>query len=151
MSLLVAMCVCFAGTAGAQTQITTGVIQGTVMDPSGAVVPGAKIGVKNLDTNLTREYTTDTDGRFVALLLPPGRYVVTVTREGFATLVQENVNLTVGQAITLPLNMQVAGAVQTITVTDTPTVETVKTEASSTLNEVTVETTPILGRKFEDL
>jgi len=151
VSFLIAMCVCFAASVGAQTQITTGVIQGTVTDPSGAVVPGAGVEVKNLDTNLTRKYTTDTDGRFVALLLPPGRYTVTVTREGFATLVQENVNLTVGQAITLPLNMQVAGAVQTITVTDTPTVETVSTESSTTLNEVTVQTTPILGRKFEDL
>lgn len=140
-----------AGTAAAQTQITTGAIQGTVMDPSGAVVPGADVEVKNLNTNLVRSLTTNSDGRFVALLLPPGRYTVRVSKQGFAKLVQENLTLTVGQAITLSLNMQLAGTVETVTVSDTPTVETVKTEASSTLNEITVGTTPILGRKFEDL
>src|SRR5688572_10438274 len=54
--------------AAAQTQITTGVIQGTVTDPQGAVVPGASVEVKHIATNLTRTATTDNDGRFVALL-----------------------------------------------------------------------------------
>lgn len=139
------------GFAHAQTQITTGTIQGTVTDPSGAVVPGAAVEVKNLDTNQTRGLTTDSDGRFVALLLPSGRYTVKVSKQGFATIIQENVNLTVGQAIALSVAMKVSGTAETITVTDTPTVETVKTEASTTLNAITVQNTPILGRKFEDL
>src|ERR1051325_4091805 len=50
--------------ARAQSQITTGVIQGTVSDPNGAVLPGATVEVKNLETNLTRNVTTDDDGRF---------------------------------------------------------------------------------------
>jgi hypothetical protein len=148
---LAAFCLTLAVTAGAQTQITSGAIQGTVTDPSGAVVPGADIEVKNLDTNFTRKLTTDTGGRFVALLLPPGRYTVTVKKEGFAELVNENVNLNVGQTINLSLGMKVAGAEARVVVTDTPTVETVRVEQSTTLNEITIGTTPILGRKFEDL
>jgi hypothetical protein len=140
-----------AAPAYSQTQITSGAIQGTVTDPSGAVVPGAEVEVKNLDTNFSRKVTTDTDGRFVALLLPPGRYTVTVKKEGFAELVNENVNLTVGQTINLSLGMKVAGAEARVVVSDTPTVETVRVEQASTLNEITVGTTPILGRKFEDL
>lgn len=132
-------------------QISSGTIQGTVTDPSAALVPEAEVEAKNLDTNLTRKLSTDADGRFVFLLLPPGRYTVTVTKQGFATLIQENVNLTVGQIINLSLGLQLAGAQATVTVSETPTVETVRTEQASTLNEITVGTTPILGRKFEDL
>jgi hypothetical protein len=140
-----------AGAAAAQTQITSGTIQGTVTDPSGAVVPGASVEVKNLQTNLTRNYTTDADGRFVGLLLPPGRYTVTVTRDGFAALVQENLSLSVGQVHNLTLALKVAGAETRVVVSEAPTVETVRVESATTLNEITVANTPILGRKFEDL
>lgn len=135
----------------AQSQITTGAIQGTVMDPSGAVVPGTNIEVKNLDTNLTKSLTTDNDGRFVVLQLPTGRYTLTASKQGFATLVQENLNLTVGQTISLSLAMKVSQREERIVVTATSAVDTVKTESSSTLNELSISTTPVLGRKFEDL
>jgi outer membrane receptor for ferrienterochelin and colicin len=149
--LLLGLCFVLAGTATAQTQITTGVIQGTVTDPSGSVIPGAEVEVKNLDTNYTRKFSTDADGRFIALLLPPGRYTVTVAMENFATLVQQEFQLTVGQTVSLSLNMKVSTTKETITVTDTPVVDTVKTESSTTLGQLTIKSTPILGRKFEDL
>jgi outer membrane receptor protein involved in Fe transport len=136
----------------AQSQATTGTIQGKVTDSSGAVVPGVSAEAKNLDTNFSRTATTDGDGRFVFLALPPGRYTVTVSgKQGFATLVQENLALTVGQAITLNLEMKVSQGSERIVVTDTPLVDAVKTESSSTLDQQAVSTTPTLGRKFENL
>src|SRR5207247_2890058 len=83
--------------ATAQSQITAGVIDATVADTSGAVLPGVDVEVRNVDTNLTRNLITDRDGRFVALQLPPGRYTVTLKLAGFATVVQENVIVTVGE------------------------------------------------------
>ncbi len=145
------LCGLLATPAAAQTQITTGVIQGTVVDATGAVVPGANIEARNLDTNAIRSLTSDGDGRFSFLLMPSGRYTLTATKDGFAKLVQENVDLTVGQTINLNLSMKVAAATEIVTVTGTPTVDTIKTEVSNTLNQTTVETTPVLGRKFEDL
>src|SRR6185503_668033 len=141
----------FAAAVAAQTQITTGTIQGTILDANGAAVPGAEVEVKNVDTNFTRTTTSDEDGRFSALQLPSGRYTVTVTKTGFATTVVEKADLTVGQAMNLPISMKVSSVQETVTVTATPTVDTLKTESSTTLNETTVNTTPILGRKFEDL
>lgn len=85
-----------AVSASAQTQITTGVIQGNVEDEHGATVPGATVEVKNVDTNLTKTLTTDDNGRFVFLQLPPGRYTLTASKQGFATLKQEEFTLTVG-------------------------------------------------------
>jgi outer membrane receptor protein involved in Fe transport len=148
-SLLVTLV--FAATAVAQTQITSGTIQGTIMDANGAAVPGAIIEVKNIDTNFSRTATSDDEGRFVALQLPSGRYTVTASKAGFATVVVEKADLTVGQALNLPISMKVSSVQETVTITATPTVDTVKTESSTTLNETTVNTTPILGRKFEDL
>src|SRR6266404_8345972 len=133
-----------------QTQITTGTIQGTVTDANGAIVPGATVEIKNLDTNFSRTLTSDEGGRFVALAMPPGRYTVTVTKQGFGTTVAENVDLTVGQALTLPVSLKVSGVEERVTIT-APTVDTVKTESSTTINENAVSNTPILGRKFEDL
>ena len=135
----------------AQTQITTGTIQGTVIDANGAVVPGASVEIKNLNTNFSRNLTTDDDGRFVAPLLQPGNYSVTVSKQGFATTVLESTALTVGQALTIPFSLKISSVEERVTVTTTPTVDTVKTEVSTTLNETAVSTTPILGRKFEDL
>lgn len=137
--------------AFAQTQITTGVIQGSVTDPSDAVLPGAEVSVRNLDTNFTKTLTTDNDGRFVAAQMPPGRYEVQVTKSGFATLKQENVILTVGQSVNLSVPMRVAGTEQTVIVSATPTVDVARIESSTTLNQQVVSETPVLGRKFEDL
>src|SRR5215510_4165604 len=119
----------------AQTQSTTGTIQGTVVDANGAVVPGANVEIKNLETNFTRTLATDDEGRFVAPLLQPGNYSITVSKQGFATTVLESTVLTVGQALSIPFSLKVSDVAERVTVTSTPTVDTAKTEASTTLNE----------------
>src|SRR5215207_9453628 len=139
--------------ARAQSQITTGTVQGTIEDETGAVVPGAAVEAKNVETGIARSQTTGEDGRFVFLQLAPGRYTVTVSKSGFATVEQEAFPLTVGQTLNLPLKMKVSGVAEKVTVSaaDIPTVDTTKTEASTTLNRRSVENLPVLGRKFEDL
>ncbi len=137
--------------AWGQTQITTGVIQGTVSDQTGALLPGALVEVRNVETNSLRSQTTGGDGRFAFLQLRPGTYTVTVGLQGFATHVQENVTITVGQAATLSPVLRVSGTAETVTVTGTALIDVTRTEVSTTLNETTISTTPILGRKFEDL
>jgi hypothetical protein len=135
-----------------QSQITTGSIQGTVTDSTNAVIPGAKVEVTQSATNFTKSLTTDQDGRFVFLLLPPGEYTVTVSgKAGFGTLVQENVFLTVGQTISLNLGLKPVSAGEKIVVTETPPIDVERIESSTTLDPTTISTTPVLGRKFEDL
>src|SRR3989440_6193966 len=134
-----------------QSQISAGTVQGDVLDEKGGSVAGATVEAKNLATNFVQTDTTNTDGHFAFLSLAPGRYTLTISKAGFATIVQENVNLTVGQTITLPVTMKVSSVSQQIVVSDVPIVDVTKTESSSTLNELTVSSTPVLGRKFEDL
>ena len=137
--------------AGAQ-QITTGVIQGAVTDATGANLPGVTVEARHLDTNQARTQVTASDGRFVFLQLPPGNYRVSFTLAGFATTVQGNVLLTVGQSINLPVAMKVSGVAETLTVTTgMPVIDTSRTAAATTIDQATIESIPILGRKFEDL
>jgi hypothetical protein len=83
--------------------------------------------------------------------LAPGHYSVTASKPGFSKVIQKDVELTVGQAISLKFTLKVSATGETVEVTDTPTIEVTKVESSTTLNDTTVSQTPILGRKFEDL
>src|SRR5712691_4853996 len=144
--------ICLAGNAWGQVQITTGSIQGTVVDANGGAVVDASVEARNLDTNLLRTVTADSDGRFAFLSLPPGRYTITISKTGFATISQTGATLTVGQVLSLPVTMKVSATQEKIEVSATPeAVDTVSTSSSSTLDELAVSETPILGRKFEDL
>ena len=137
--------------AFAQQGSTTGTIEGFLQDASRGAVPGATVTVRNLGTGLERTVLSGDDGRFAARQLPPGAYSVTVTMEGFATLQQDDLVLTVGKSISLDLTLQVSSVEQTIVVTGYAAVDTTRTESSSTLDRRTIESTPVLGRKFEDL
>src|SRR5262245_18774867 len=103
-----------------QSQATAGVIQGAITDPTGAAVPGAKIEARNLETNFTRSQDSDLAGRFVLLQMPPGRYTLTTTKAGFANRVHENLQLTVGQTLTLPISMQISSLSEAITISADP-------------------------------
>ncbi len=138
-------------TLRAQVQATNGSIQGDVTDQLGAVIPGAAVEADELDTATIHTAVTDGSGHFDFPSLQPGRYVVKISKAGFATTIQENLTLTVGRTSSLKLTLQVAGTSETIVVTSAPLVDIVTTSSTSTLNEQTIATTPVLGRKFEDL
>src|SRR5258706_14769445 len=106
--LSLAILICLSSLSFGQTQITTGVIQGTVVDPTGAVVSGATVEAKEIKTNSSRTVNTQGDGRFVFLGLTPGNYKVKATKSGFATLVQENIELNVGQPVSLNFEMMIS-------------------------------------------
>src|SRR6266403_494854 len=141
----------FAASVWGQSQITAGTVQGDVADEKGGSVAGATVEAKNLATNFVQTDTTNADGHFAFLSLAPGRYTLTISKTGFATIVQENVNLTVGQTITIPVTMKVSSVAQQNEVTDVPVVEVTKTTSSSTLEEISVAPKPVLGRQFAAL
>src|SRR5262245_45563668 len=85
----------------------SGLINGTVKDPNGAVVPGAQVTVRNEATGETRNATTDKEGRFKIDALPPGRYVVSVTRSGFKTA-DRNISIDGGRTETVEIKLDVA-------------------------------------------
>jgi hypothetical protein len=135
----------------AQVQSTNGSIQGDVTDAAGAAVQGAAVEADEIDTAAIHQAVTDQAGHFEFPSLQPGRYIVKISKTGFATTIQENLTLTVGRTTTLKLALQVAGANESVIVTSTPLVDLVSDSSTTTLNEQTIASTPVLGRKFEDL
>ena len=148
LSLLLMAC---ALPLGAQVQANNGRIQGEVIDKGGASVVDATVEADEIDTAAAHRSTTDRSGHFEFPSLQPGRYTVKITKTGFAPTIQENLTLTVGLTTTLKLTLQVAGTVESVIVTDAPLIDVTAASSTTTLNEQTIATTPVLGRKFEDL
>ena len=141
--------VLFAQSAFAQS--ATGDIQGTVVDQSGAVLPGVTVTVTNTATGVQRELVTDAEGRFAAPGLQVGPYEVTASLQGFATRRQENLRVQIGETSTLRLELGVAALTDTITVSGTaPVLETTRTQVSSVVNATAVANLPVNGRNFID-
>src|SRR5579872_6383869 len=93
----------------------TATILGTVTDTSGAVLPGANVEVKNLDTGISQSAVTDAQGRYNVPQLLIGNYQVRVTASGFQTLVHAGITLTVGSQTVVPIVLSIGQAQQTIT------------------------------------
>src|SRR5215468_2737550 len=89
------------------SQSQSGIINGTVKDPNGAVVVGAQVTVRNEATGETRNVTTDNEGRFKIEALAPGRYVVSVARDGFK-IAERNVSIEGGRTETVEVKLDVA-------------------------------------------
>jgi hypothetical protein len=135
----------------AQSQATTGVIEGTVSDDGGAPLPGASVALRNTATNSEKTTTTGPDGRFRGVALPLGPYRVTVSLAGFTTLVREGLDLGVGQTINLPLALRLSQRAESITVTGAaPVVETTRTEGATQIDSAAIKGLPNNGRNYLD-
>src|ERR1044071_7664937 len=94
---LAACVLCLGAAAFAQT--VTGTLQGTVRDPNGAVVPGATVLIRNVETGQERTATTNDEGLYVATFLPVGRYDVTGSGRGFGSVRREGVEVLLNQTV----------------------------------------------------
>lgn len=127
-------------------------LSGTVSDPSGAVIAGAQISIKNKGTDVTRTLTSDSSGFYSAPNLLPGSYEITVTATGFSTSVQSNITLSVGAQQLLNFGLKVGESSQTVQVTESaPTVELTSATISAQVNAATVRELPLNGRDWTQL
>jgi hypothetical protein len=136
----------------AQSQITTGTIQGVVSDESGGVLPGATVTLKHVATGISRHVMTDDQGRFTAPLLEVGQYELEVQAAGFAKYIQKGFTLSLGQTLVANVALKVASLEQVVTVSgEAPLVETSRSETSTLVDNRAVENLPLNGRRFLDL
>ena len=149
--LCVSLMLVAAVTAFGQSQATTGNIEGRVLDPRGAVVPGASVTATSQETGLKKEAVVDEDGNYRLVFLPPGLYTVRATGQGFAQTELTDVTVNVGGLNALDINLSVSGASESVTVSDeSPVVETTRTSVSTTVNERAIENLPVNGRNYLD-
>jgi outer membrane receptor protein involved in Fe transport len=135
----------------AYPQTTTGSISGTVTDTSGAVIRGAAVAVRNVDTGAVRSATSNDDGIFTIPLLTPGTYEVTAEAAGFSAGRVANVVVSIGSDASVKLVLEPAGVQAAVTVSaEAPLIETTKSSVSSVVNERMIQNLPTNGRNFID-
>jgi Carboxypeptidase regulatory-like domain/TonB-dependent Receptor Plug Domain/TonB dependent receptor len=133
-------------------QVVGATVSGTVVDSSGAKVPGVDITTTNIGTGIATTTQTKTDGVFVAPNLNPGSYEISAVAKGFSTLVRKGITLTVGQELILNLTLQVGGVNEQVTVTaEAPTVNLANATIGGLVEERTVQELPLNGRSWTDL
>ena len=148
-SLMLAMVIFLSVSAAfAQAQASTSDLTGSVTDPSGAVIPGATVVVRNPSTGFSRTFTTNDSGEFQAIGIPPGTYEITASAATFRTVKISDIKLTVGQraGITIPLEVGGADAVVNVDISSVELIETTKSTVSSTIEQEKIENLPINER-----
>jgi hypothetical protein len=126
-------------------------VSGRITDPAGAVVEGAAIVARNLDTNLKSATVTGTDGRFRFPYLAVGTYEIAAAKSGFAAA-RQTLTLTAGSAFDLPLALTIASADSSVTVSAEATVlEAARTQIAATIAPTEIRGLPLNGRNFLDL
>ena len=153
VSLKSAACLCAALSfvLPARAQVS-GVLSGSVTDPSGATVSGADITAKDVDTGATRQTVTDSAGRYQVPSLPVGLYQVRAKKDGFTEEVRTGIHLAVGQEAAVDFQLQVGQSSQQVTVNaDAPLVSVTTANINGLVGEQQVRDLPLNGRSYDEL
>lgn len=135
--------------AGAMAQDSAN-LAGQVFDPTGAVVQGAAVAARNIDTGLVRSTSSDDQGRYRIYSLPLGSYEVRANKSGFSEVVRTGVRLVVGQEATVDFSLTVGAISRQITIVDdAPMVSTATTDISGVVGEQQIKDLPLNGRSFD--
>ncbi len=133
-------------------QTFRGTLLGTVKDSTGAVVPGATVVVRNMDTGVERTVESAADGAFGAPELPIGRYSVTVTKQGFNTFTAEGLNVAVASQQTINVELKTGTLTEAVVVTaNALQVETTSDTLGATLTTNEIKNLPVNGRDYTKL
>ena len=147
LGLCLALSSFFVAPACAQ-QITADVV-GTVTDPSGGAVPGAKVTVENAGTGQKRTAETNTSGEYSVTLLPIGRYVVRIEAQGFKTFAEAGILLSSGARVRVDAPLAVGQVTEAIDVTaQAAALQTDSSSVNATVTETAVQDLPSNGRNF---
>ncbi|MGC4052329.1 MAG: carboxypeptidase-like regulatory domain-containing protein [Paludibaculum sp.] len=135
----------------AQSEAGGATVTGTVTDPSGAAVTGAKVTLNSNQTGFTRVFETNASGLYNFVRIPVGRYNLTIDKSGFKSVKRTDIELAVGALVTIDAALTVGATSESITVSgDLPLVETTRSQTSTNVDERAVKELPINGRNFLD-
>jgi hypothetical protein len=148
-SVLLVAALVLAMSIRTRAQINTVNVSGTVLDPQTLAVKGAKLTFRNLATGAERTASTNANGRYELVGLPPGNYTVTVEAQGFAKLENPSLTLTLGVAAEYNPQLQLRTTTETVSVSaEAELVETGKTDVSTSITQTQIDNLPINGRNY---
>lgn len=150
--MLKLMCavVLLCGSLFAQTQTAT--LRGSVTDNSGAVIPGTRVTLTNTDQGRTWNATSNEEGAYVFVQIPPGPYSLAVEAKGFKQYQRQNMTLEVAQIALLDVVLEVGAVTEVVEVnTQVPLLETASSTLDAVVNHKTAEALPLNGRNVLQL
>jgi Carboxypeptidase regulatory-like domain/TonB dependent receptor len=147
--LLTVLLLCAHATFG-QAQSNAADIQGTVKDATGAVVANATVTARNPGTNYSRTSTSNDEGFYRIINVPPGDYEITVEAANFKKALLPKVNVTIGQAAVVDITLEPGQITESVTISDATSeiVETSKTSVSTTIDQQRINNLPINERNY---
>jgi hypothetical protein len=135
--------------AAGYSQTFRGAINGTVSDPSGAMVSAANVRATNIATGVTLSTTTTSDGQFAFQDIPLGTYKIAVSAAGFSSVTTDNVNVTAGTPYTLPVKLKVGETSTTVEVSAASlSIDTTSATQDNVIPTQAVQDVPMNGRDF---
>src|ERR1700742_3758832 len=149
-ALLVGILLAGSFTASFGQATNAGDISGSVTDNTGAAIPGATVTVLNIDTGVSKDYTTNGAGVYDTSSVVAGNYKITFSKEGFTQLVRSSITVNVG---TTPVNAQLAVATvntQVVVTTDVPLLTTDSGAIETTMDAQTLSQLPQVGQQGQD-
>jgi hypothetical protein len=152
LSLALGCCLTLAITERpVSAQETTGGLQGTVKDPSGAVIPRAKVVLTSPALIGSKELVTDASGYYHFANLPPGVYTVVISAEGFKTSKTAGLTIEAGHLPTVDLTLQIGATATTVEVTESgPMIDTTTTQTQTNVSSQTLQNAPT-GTTFQSV
>ena len=155
MKIRVYLCTLFiflsASLCVAQQNVTSATLSGRIEDARGSVVSGASVTATHLATQLQLSTISDHEGRYRFPFLRTGTYDLKIDAAGFSTVTRQ-LTVSVGQALDLPVKLEVAGVAAEVNIgSDTPVVETVRTQITETIRPREINELPLNGRNYLDL
>src|SRR5215472_8700816 len=133
----------------AQSPSTGAQLSGSILDPNGAVVPGATVMLRSDTAGIEQTVVSDAAGQYRFLLVPAGQYTLSVQAAGFGRFTDKGISLTVGQIANLPITLQLTTVTAEVSVTtDASIVETQRTSVATTVDQTRIDNLPINGRNY---
>lgn len=148
------LCVFLAlcGVTVLEAQQTTATVVGVATDPSGAALPGVRVRVQNLGTNVARETVTDAGGNYSISFLPAARFSLTAVAQGFQTYEVKQFELQVGQTARLDLSLRIGEVSETVSVTgEAVSLQTESSSVGGVIDSAKIVDLPLNGRNFIQL
>ena len=140
------------GVSAAFAQVQSGRVVGTVYDPQRAAVAGALVTITDVATNLSKRVTADDSGSFVITPLEPGIYSLSTTAPGFQTTVRGGIELAVGQAARVDIELRIGETTTEVRVTaETPLLSTESGTLGQVITNTQIVNLPLNGRSFTEL
>lgn len=144
----VVVCLFFLMTTRGFGQVDQGTINGTVMDTTGAVIPGATVTLISSETDLALKTKTNNAGVYTFSPIKIGDYTVMATAPGFAKIVQNGIHVNVSETVDVNLKLKVGSASQTVTVKAQPNLQTEQASTGQVFSSKIINDMPLVGRNY---